>query len=288
MSESTTSAAPIPADAAGPTSATASIIALRAAAVALGGRTIWSDATLDIAPGEFVAVLGPNGAGKSTLLRVLLGLLHPSAGRVLVAGAPPRRGNPAIGYVPQQRTLDPDLSIRGRDLVALGIDGHRWGFALPGVARRQHRALVNEALAAVESTAFADRPVGQLSGGEQQRLLLAQALVGQPRLLLLDEPLASLDLRNQRAMAQLVARVARARGIAVLLVAHDVNPLLPELDRVLYVARGCIAIGPPDEIITAERLSALYDAPVDVLRDRHGRVFVVGLEDETTHTHAAD
>jgi zinc/manganese transport system ATP-binding protein len=216
---------------------------------------------------------------------VLLGLQRPSAGRVRVLGGAPRRGHPAIGYVPQQRSLDPDLSVRGRDLVALGIDGHRWGFALPGPAARQRQALVDEALAAVESSAYADRPVGQLSGGEQQRLLLAQALVGQPRLLLLDEPLASLDLRNQQAMARLVAAVARAQGITVLLVAHDVNPLLPVLDRVVYVARGRIAIGAPDEIITAERLSALYDAPVDVLRDRHGRVFVVGLEHEATHPH---
>jgi zinc/manganese transport system ATP-binding protein len=261
------------------------VVSLEHAAVRLGERTIWREASARIAPGEFVAVLGPNGAGKSTLLRVLLGLVPLSEGRVEVFGRPPHRGNPAIGYVPQRRSLDPDLAVRGRDLVLLGLDGHRWGFALPGAARQKQHALVDEALAAVEATAYAGRPIGRLSGGEQQRLLLAQALVGAPRLLLLDEPLASLDLRNQLAIAQLVGRLARERDIAVLLVAHDVNPLLPVIDRVMYVARGRIAIGAPEEIITTERLSALYDAPVEVVQDSRGRVFVVGLEDEAAHPH---
>lgn len=262
-----------------------SVVRIERAAAQIAGRTIWQGATADIGVGEFVAVLGPNGSGKSTLLRLLLGLIQQSDGRVEVFGKPPHRGNPAIGYVPQRRALDPDLAVRGRDLVALGVDGHHWGVALPGAAQRHKQLRVREALAAVEATAYADRPIGRLSGGEQQRLLLAQALVGKPRLLLLDEPLASLDLRNQLAIAQLVARLARVEGITVLLVAHDVNPLLPVLDRVLYVARGHIAIGTPDEIITTERLSALYDAPVEVVRDSRGRVFVVGLEDETAHPH---
>lgn len=252
-------------------------VTLRDAAVRLGGRTIWSGASLSVTAGEFVAVLGPNGAGKSTLLRVLLGLLRTSAGRVAVLGGPPRRGNPAIGYVPQRRTLDADLAVRGRDFVALGLDGHRWGIALPGTRRSQEPRLA-EALDAVGATSYADRAIGQLSGGEQQRLLLAQALIGEPRLLLLDEPLASLDLRNAAAIAQLVAQLVHARGITALLVAHDVNPLLPVVDRIVHVARGRVAAGGPDEILTTERLSALYDAPVEVVRDSRGRVFVVGLE----------
>lgn len=261
--------------------------------VRLGDRRVWSGANLSIQSGEFVAVLGPNGSGKSTLLRLLLGLVRPSAGRIEVFGEPPRRGNPVIGYVPQRRSLNPDVAVRGRNLVSLGIDGHRWGFplpALPGLTaetRHEKSARVQAALEAVEAAAYADRPIGRLSGGEQQRLLLAEALVGQPRLLLLDEPLASLDLRNQVAVAQLVARLARARGITVLLVAHDVNPLLPVVDRVLYVARGHVAIGTPDDLITTERLSKLYDSPVEVVRDSRGRVFVVGLEDETAHPHGA-
>ncbi|MGH2514550.1 MAG: metal ABC transporter ATP-binding protein [Ktedonobacterales bacterium] len=261
------------------------VVALENAAVRLGERVIWHDATLTVNAGEFVAVLGPNGAGKSTLLRLLLGLLGHSAGRVEVFGNPPRRGDAAIGYVPQRRTLDPDLAVRGRDLVALGVDGYRWGMPLRGGARRARARAVAEALDSVGATSYADRPVGQLSGGEQQRLLLAQALAGSPRLLLLDEPLASLDLRNQVAIAQLVAQLARSRHITVLLVAHDVNPLLPVVDRVVYVARGRVASGTPDDIITTEQLSALYDAPVEVVRDSRGRVFVVGLEHETAHPH---
>lgn len=269
------------------------VVALRDAAVRLGNHTIWRHATLDVAAGEFVAVLGPNGAGKSTLLRLLLGLVKPSEGGVAVFGEPPRRGNPAIGYVPQRRTLDPDLAVRGWDLVSLGLEGHRWGLALPFLPafneRRHERSqLVDRALSAVSATSYANRPIGQLSGGEQQRLLLAQALVGSPRLLLLDEPLASLDVRNQVAMAQLVARLAREANMAVLLVAHDVNPLLPVVDRVLYVARGNVAIGASARIITTERLSALYDAPVEVVTDSRGRVFVVGLEELEAHPQRAE
>jgi zinc/manganese transport system ATP-binding protein len=261
------------------------VVVLRHAAVQLGGRAIWRAADLSIAPGSFVAVLGPNGAGKSTLLRVLLGLLPLSAGSVTVLGRSPRRGNPAIGYVPQRRTLDPDLPIRGHDLVMLGIDGLRWGVPFPGVRRRRARERVAEALAAVDATAFADRAVGQVSGGEQQRLLLAQALVGQPQLLLLDEPLVSLDLRSQVAIAELVAGVTRASGITVLMVTHDVNPVLPFMDCVVYVAREQVLAGAPDVVLTTENLTRLYDAPVEVVRDSRGRVFVVGIENEVAHPH---
>lgn len=261
----------------------ADIVTFRDVAVQLGDRTIWRQATFEIAVGEFVAILGPNGAGKSTLLRLLLGLVRPSAGSISVLGRAPRRGNPAIGYVPQRRLLDPDLPVRGRDLVMLGLNGLRWGFSLPGPSRRLQHERVAQALEAVEATAYADRPIGELSGGEQQRLFLAQALVGQPRLLLLDEPLASLDLRSQGSIARLVARLAREQGFTVLLVTHEVNPVLPVVDRVLYVAHGHVAIGRCDEIITTEKLSSLYEAPVEVVRDSLGRVFVVGLEEMEGH-----
>jgi zinc/manganese transport system ATP-binding protein len=254
------------------------IITAHEVAVRLGNRIIWSDGTFTIGSGEFVTIVGPNGAGKSTLLRLLLGLLFPSEGHIEVFGQAPRCGNSLIGYVPQRRTLDPDLMVRARDFVAMGIDGHKWGIPLPFVSKEHHRILVQEVLDAVGATAYADRAIGRLSGGEQQRLLLAQALLGQPRLLLLDEPLASLDLRNQNAIAQLVAWVAKERNIAVLLVSHDVNPLLPFTERVLYVAQGQIAIGKPDEIITTEHLTQMYDAPVEVMRDSRGRVLVFGLE----------
>ena len=254
-------------------------------AAGYGPNTVWSDATFDIDAGAFVAILGPNGAGKSTLLRQVLGLLRPRSGTIEVLGEPPRRGNPAIGYVPQARTLDPDVAFRGVDLVRLGLDGHRFGFAPPWRSQRVQRDAVDRAVESVGATAYAHRRLGAMSGGERQRLLLAQALVGDPALLLLDEPLANLDVRNQATMAELIGSVARARHLTVLLVAHDLNPLRNVIDVVCYVAGGNVAFGPPDEVVTPEVLSKLYGAPVEVLVDSRGRRFVVGIEEETAHPH---
>jgi len=260
------------------------VVALERVAVALGARSIWRDATFDVAPGSFTAVVGPNGAGKSTLLKVLLGMIDASAGTVRVLGEPPRRGRAHIGYVPQRRGLDPDTPVRGCDLVALGIDGHRWGFRLPH-ARHVHDRRLAAALDAVGAADIADRPIGRLSGGEQQRLLLAQALAGDPRVLLLDEPLASLDVRNQVAMAHLVSGIVRNRGVATLMVTHDVNPILGVIDQIVYLAHGKVVAGTPAEVVTTETLSLVYGAQVEVLRDSHGHVFVVGLEQEAAHPH---
>jgi zinc/manganese transport system ATP-binding protein len=251
-----------------------------------GSRTIWSGADFSVGAGEFLTVLGPNGAGKSTLLRMVLGLLAPAGGTLQVFGAPPERGNPGIGYVPQRRALDPDLSISAEDIVGLGVDGHRWGVRLSRRAGRQRQQAVAEALAAVDAADYARRAVGRLSGGEQQRLQLAQALVTHPRLLLLDEPLASLDLRSQQEVSQLVADLRAEQGFAVVLVTHDINPLLPVTDRVMYIAGGSVSVGTPDEVITSENLSRLYQAEVEVITDSRGRVFVVGLEAEAAHPHS--
>ncbi|MBV8195007.1 MAG: metal ABC transporter ATP-binding protein [Candidatus Dormibacteraeota bacterium] len=258
-------------------------VSLRNAGVRFGERWVWRGVDMDVRQGEFVVVLGPNGAGKTTLLRVLLGLTELNEGRISVLGDSARDARPRVGYVPQRRAFDRDLYVRGRDLVALGIDGSHWGIALPTAAHRRRRELVDAALAAVGAGGFASRPVGHLSGGEQQRLLLAQALVTRPQILLLDEPLASLDLRAQAVASSLVASVAHERGISVVLVAHDVNPLVTVLDRVAYVANGQISIGKPDDVITSERLSQLYDYPVEVLRDSIGRIVVVGLEERDAH-----
>jgi zinc/manganese transport system ATP-binding protein len=260
------------------------VVTARDLAAAYGRTPVWSGASFDIAPGEFVAVLGPNGAGKSTLLRLLLGLRPPARGVLRVLGGSPEKGNPAIGYVPQRRPIDPEVRLAGTEFVKLGLTGHRWGIGLPG-RRAQIDGRVAEAVAAVGAQDYAHHPLGTMSGGELQRLMLAQAIVGRPRLLLLDEPLASLDVRNQMTVAQLVATLAGAREMAVLLIAHDVNPLLPVLDRVMYIAKGQVTIGRPEEVITSEHLSALYNANVEVLRDKRGRLFVVGLEEEAAHPH---
>jgi zinc/manganese transport system ATP-binding protein len=253
----------------------AAVLSFRHAGVRLGGRWIWRDVDLDVAAGEFVAVLGPNGAGKSTLLKAVLGLLQLSEGSLHVLGAPVRRGDRALGYLPQRRSFDADLRIRGLDLVRLGWDGARWGLPLPfrgGLAARR----VAEVVARVGASGYAHRPIGELSGGEQQRLLIAQALIARPRLLLLDEPLDSLDISNQRAISALVQDICREQGVTVLLVAHDVNPILTYLDRVVYVAGGHAVAGAPDEVITSATLSRLYGVPIEVLRASDGRLVVVG------------
>jgi len=242
------------------------------ATLAYGRREVWRELSLRVEPGSFVAVLGPNGSGKTSLLRVVLGLAAMSAGSVEVLGQPPRRGNPAIGYVPQAQALDRDLPLRGRDLVRLGLDGHRWGVGRPD---RTSARRVAEAIASVEAGAYADAPIGRLSGGERQRLRIAQALVGDPQLLLCDEPLAHLDLRHQGEITELVGAWHRRTGRTVLFVTHDVNPVLAFVDHVLFVVNGRWAAGAPDEVLTSERLSELYGSHVDVLRV-HGRILVVG------------
>jgi zinc/manganese transport system ATP-binding protein len=257
-------------------------VSLRGARVSFGDRTLWDGLDLDVTPGEFVTVLGPNGSGKTTLVRVLLGLLPLTAGEVRIAGRPPRRGSPHIGYIPQQKALDPDLPLRGRDLVGLGLDGHHFGIGFRG--RRERRERVDAALAAVSGTGYADAPVGRLSGGEQQRLRVAQALVGDPDVLLCDEPLLSLDLSHQRTVTHLIDERRRAAGTAVLFVTHEINPVLPLVDRVLYLVNGRFRIGPPEEVMTSEVLSELYRTRVDVLRVR-GRLVVVGAEDHGEHCH---
>ena len=260
------------------------LIAASSLAVRYGRRVIWSGGDFSIARGSFTAVLGPNGAGKSTLFRLLLGQLPPAAGELMVFGAPPRAGDSRIGYVPQSASFDPDFSIGGWDFVGLGVDGHRWGLPRPG--NRTKRRRIEESIAAVGASAYADQALGRMSGGEQQRLLLAHALAGEPELLLMDEPLSHLDVRNQGAIVQVIRDVVRDAGLTVLLIAHDVNPLLPYIDNVLYIANGRTAMGPPQDIITSATLSAIYSAPVDVLTDRMGRVFVTGLEEEAMHPHA--
>ncbi len=264
-------------------------VALRGARVELGGATIWSDVDLTVGRGELVAVLGPNGAGKSTLAKALLGLLPTAAGTIEVLGTTPREARARIGYVPQRRGFDPSTRVRGIDIVQLGLDGARFGIAPPlgsraRERRRVERARVAEAIEQVGASAYAQRPIGELSGGEQQRLLIAQALVQRPQMLILDEPLDSLDLPSQAAVAALLQRICREDGVAVLLVAHDVNPLLGYLDRVIYLAAGRALEGAVEEVVTGPRLSALFGVPIEVLRTGDGRLVVVG-EPQAPHHH---
>ncbi|MGH8781056.1 ABC transporter ATP-binding protein [Paraburkholderia sp.] len=249
----------------------------------LGGRTILRDASFVVNQGEFIGVLGPNGAGKTTLMRAVLGLVPAAHGAIRVLGASVERGNPSIGYMPQTRSALAGRRVRGRDFVAMAADGHRWGWPH---ADAKTRADVERVLELVDGTALAGRPLSELSGGERQRLLLAQCLLGNPRLLLLDEPLISLDPHHQKGVVELVRRVQQELGIAVLFSAHELNPLLHALDRVLYLGSGVAALGTVDEVITKPVLSRLYGSTIDVMRV-NGRIFVMSGDVEVEkHDHA--
>lgn len=268
-----------------PLGAGAPAIELRDAGASMGGRTVWSGVNLRVLPGEFVAVLGPNGSGKSTLLKAILGLVRTAPGEVTVLGGPAGSANRRIGYLPQRHGYDATLPIRAVDLVRLGLEGSKWGVPLPrSPSRRAANARVGEAIELVGASDYAQRTLGELSGGEQQRILIAQALVRKPRILMLDEPLDSLDLPNQAAVSALVQRICREEEVAVLLVAHDVNPLLSYLDQVIYLAGGRALQGPVDQVIAGPKLSELYGVPIEVLRTSDGRLVVVG-QPEAPHIH---
>ncbi|MFJ4176151.1 metal ABC transporter ATP-binding protein [Microbacterium sp. NPDC089696] len=255
------------------------VLEVRGAALQRGDRELWSGLDLTVEAGEFIAVLGPSGSGKTTLLRSILGLQPLSSGEIRVAGGAVRKGNRRIGYVPQQRSLAPDTSMRARDLVALGVQGSRFGFPVP---HRGDRAKVDELLASVGASHFADRRVGLLSGGEQQRLRVGQALADEPSLLLCDEPLSNLDLANQVAVTDIIDRQRRERDAAVLFVTHDINPILGRVDRILYIAGGRFVLGTPEEVLQTRVLTELYGTPVFVLR-AGDRLVVVGVPDAEPH-----
>ncbi|MGV8876113.1 MAG: metal ABC transporter ATP-binding protein [Rhodoglobus sp.] len=251
----------------------AAVLSIHDASLGFASRTLWAGLNLDVAAGEFVAVLGANGSGKSSLLKVILGQQKLDAGSISVAGHAVRRGDRSIGYIPQQKLAAPGTPLRGRDLVTLGVNGHRFGVpTLP----RSVKARVDELIAAVGATDYARQPIGSLSGGEQQRLRVAQSLADDPVLLLCDEPLLSLDLQHQRAVSELIDARRRDHNTAVLFVTHDVNPVLAMVDRILYLADGKFMIGTPDEVLRSDVLTALYGTPVEVIRSGD-RVLVAGI-----------
>ena len=256
-----------------------SVLEVVDATVVLAGRPVLDKVSLSIGPGEFTGLIGSNGAGKTTLLRAVLGLQQLSDGSVRLEGRPLSRTNRSVGYVPQKVLLDPDIPMRARDLVALGLDGNRFGVPFRSRARAH---AVEEMVAAVGAEAFADRRVGRLSGGEQQRILIAHALIGRPKLLLLDEPLANLDLHSGQEVVEILSALAEERHVAILLSAHDMNPLLPVMDRVVYLADGRAASGTTDEVIKEDVLSALYGHHVDVI-NVHGRILVIAGPSDLDH-----
>jgi zinc/manganese transport system ATP-binding protein len=250
------------------------IISVRDLGIEFGKQTILDHISFELMNGEFIAILGPNGAGKSTLLKLLLGLLKPSRGDISILGKSPHRGNNSIGYVPQHRVLETDLALRARDVVGFGLDGNRWGI---GLHSKRREIQINKALEDLDALHLGNAPVGHLSGGEQQRILIAQALITNPKILLLDEPLSNLDINHGQEIITLLAKLSRAYKVTILLVSHDVNPLLRFIDRVLFMAKGGAVLGTPDQVLTSSALSKLYNTPIEIVRALD-RIFVVGAE----------
>jgi zinc/manganese transport system ATP-binding protein len=257
-----------------------SIITAENVAAGYRDKIVWRDASFGIDRGEFVAVIGPNGAGKTTLFRLLLGLQQPFSGTIKIFNSRPRRGNQQIGYVPQRHIIDSETNIECLELVRLAISGKRWGFSS---FSKNDIKIAFDTLQAVGAAELAHRSLSALSGGELQRIFLAEALVSNPDILLLDEPLSNLDIRRGRELVQLVNNVVRSRNVTAFLVAHDINPLLPFLDDVIYIANGKVATGKPKEVLTSERLTALYEVQVEVMRDSKGNVAIIGTGTEDHH-----
>lgn len=256
-----------------------SVLEIRDGFLKFGERVLWHGLNLEVKPGEFIAVLGPNGSGKTSLLKVLLGQYKLSGGSIRVGDHNVRKGDPDIGYVPQQRSVDPATPLRARDIVALGVDGHRWGLRIPSSKFKER---IDHLLDLVGAGDYADAPVGTLSGGEMQRLRLAHALASNPRLLLCDEPLLSLDIPHQHLVASLLDKERRANDTAILFVTHEINPILPFVDRVIYIVGGHFLVGTPSEVMNSKALSHLFDSQVEVL-NVGGRVVVVGGDDQHHH-----
>lgn len=251
-------------------------VRLSGARLAFGDRVLWDGLDLTVAAGEFIAVLGPNGTGKTSLLKVLLGQLPLSAGAVQVDGKEVSSGSGDIGYVPQHRPIDRDVMLVGRDLVGLGVDGHRWGTApLRFTQRTRRRDAVDRALAQVNGEQLADVRVGLMSGGELQRMRIAQALASDPMLLLCDEPLLTLDPANAKLVAALIDRRRREANTTVMVVTHEINTIVPYVDRVLYLVDGRFRIGAVEQVMTTETLSTLYRADIQVVKV-NDRFVVVG------------
>ncbi|MEN9753330.1 MAG: hypothetical protein RL670_1021 [Actinomycetota bacterium] len=257
------------------------VLSIKNASLQLSDQQLWSNLNLEVAPHEFIAIIGANGSGKTTLLKAILGQIALTEGSIELEGKKVARGSRRIGYIPQHRNGEASASMRAIDLLRLGFDGHRFGLPL---LSRKARAKVNHILDCIDGHELALSKVSELSGGQLQRFRVGQAVIGEPSLILADEPLSALDLAQQKTISDLLDQERRDHNAAVLFVTHDVNPILSMVDRVLYLANGKFRIGTPDEVLRSDVLSELYETPVDVLRNQ-GRIVVVGTQQHDHHDH---
>lgn len=257
------------------------VLSIKNASLSFGDQQLWSNLNLDVQPHEFIAIIGANGSGKTTLLKAILGQVPLTEGSIELNGKRVTHGSKAIGYIPQHRSSEGVAPIRAIDLLKMGLDGHRFGLPFMG---KKSKARVNHILDCIDAHELSRKKVSDLSGGQLQRLRVGQAVIGEPSLILADEPLSALDLAQQKTIADLLDQERRDHNAAVLFVTHDVNPILSMVDRVLYLGNSKFRIGTPDEVLRSDVLSELYETPVDVLRNQ-GRIVVVGTHDHQHHDH---
>lgn len=238
--------------------------------------------SIDIYPGEFVGVIGPNGAGKTTLLTIVNGLGKLVSGRVTVLGNPVSAGNAhslrkKVGYVAQLENIDPRMPMHVREVAMIGRYGVLGLFKRPS---RDDWKVVDEMLELVGMSHLANRPIGHLSGGEQQRVAIARCLAQEPELFLLDEPTASLDWKAQTEILDLVKQIHDTRKLTTLFVTHDLDAMPHTCDRVVLMKDGMIVgDGSPEEMISTEKISELFGITASVIKERQPHIH----KDDHTH-----
>jgi manganese/iron transport system ATP-binding protein len=249
--------------------ATSPALELQGVSVRYDGAPALENVSLRVQRGNQVAVVGPNGAGKSTLFNVITGILKPQQGMVRIAGSGPN-GHICVGYVPQRSRIDWRFPVTVADVVMMGRVGKIGMLRRPG---REDHERVHSALAQVDMLSLANRQIGELSGGQQQRVFLARTLAQEAELLLLDEPLAGLDIPSQEAILRILAQM-RAAGITLLIATHDLNQAAEQFDQMMLLNRAVIAYGPPAQVLTADNLTRAYGGQLHVVHTTSGDLVV--------------
>ena len=243
-------------------------VELEGVGVSYGEVRVLDGINLTVEPGDFLGIIGPNGSGKTTLLRVMLGLLEPQEGSVRLFGQPPAsfREWRRVGYVPQRAALDPSLPVTVQEVVASGLVASLGLFQRIG---RAQRLRVSEALARAGMEAHARARIGALSTGQQQRVLIARALVSDPELIILDEPTGGVDPEAQTSFYAMLHHLNREREVTLVLVSHDIGVVAKEVTKLACLNRRLIFHGRPGDFLSDAALTALYGPSVRIVSHDH-------------------